>query len=65
MNRLIEFHRKLLGIGDKSIVSEFWIQRNYDKIIIYFSVISRYLKKNGKMEILLAPLPKIKLHIFI
>jgi hypothetical protein len=60
MNRLIEFHRKLLGIGDKSIVSEFWIQRNYDKIIIYFSVISRYLQKNGKREILLAPLPKIK-----
>src|SRR6185436_10153268 len=62
MDRLISLHRKILGIEntDMFISKRGWMTHNYGKIVVYFSILSKFLKRNGKREILLAPLPKIK-----
>src|SRR6185436_5709514 len=62
MDRLISLHRKILGIENNEmfISKRGWMTHNYSKIVVYFSILSKFLKRNGKREILLAPLPKIK-----
>jgi hypothetical protein len=62
--RLINFHRKILKLDNKNLISKQWINKNddsnYKNIIIYFNVLSRYLVKKHHKSILVAPLPKIK-----
>jgi hypothetical protein len=59
-NRLVTFHRKVLNLSVNDIVDKKWIKNNYSKIIIYFSLLSRYLVKKCKKGILVAPICKIK-----
>jgi len=59
-HRLITFHRKVLNLSVNEIIDKKWIKNNYSKIIIYFSLLSRYLVKKGKKGILVAPICKIK-----
>lgn len=59
-NRLVTFHRKVLNLSVRDIVDKKWIKNNYSKIIIYFSLLSRYLVKKCKKGILVAPICKIK-----
>jgi len=60
MERLIFFHRKLLGLGDTEYICKSWMKDNYDKMIIYFSILSKFLVRNNKKSVLVAPLPQIK-----
>ena len=59
-HRMITFHRKVLNLKVNEIIDKKWIKNNYSKIIIYFSLLSRYLVKKGKKGILVAPICKIK-----
>jgi len=68
---LIGFHRKILGIQDevkenkkivqkKVFVSPIWVKKNYERIIVYYSVLSKYFIRRGMKGILLAPLCRMK-----
>jgi hypothetical protein len=63
----VVFQRKLLKLDNKNDkISDSWIKNNYETLIVYYSVLSKYFTKNGKKSILIAPLNKIKsmfLHI--
>jgi hypothetical protein len=62
----VSFQRKLLHLNENDKVQKSWIKNNYETVIIYYSVLSKYFKRNGKKQILIAPLNKIKamyLHI--
>jgi hypothetical protein len=67
LKKFIIFQRKLLKLtNEKDKVSDNWIKKNYETVIVYYSVLSKYFTKNGKKPILIAPLNKIKtmfLHI--
>jgi len=60
VDNLITYHRKLLDLVDTNKVGKLWIKSNYNRVIIYYSVLSQYLVENNKKGILIAPLPKIK-----
>ena len=58
--KLIEFHRKLLNLQNEDFVSSVWIKNNYERVIIYFYVLSKYLIKHGHSGYTVAPMSKIK-----
>lgn len=61
ISRLIDFQRKLLKLESKhDKVEKSWIKKNYETVIVYYSVLSRYFKKHDKKQILLTPICKIK-----
>lgn len=64
--KFVDFQRKLLRLDKTNKVSKSWIKKNYETVIVYYSVLSKYFKKHGEKQILIAPLNKIKnmfLHI--
>ena len=60
-SKTIDFHRKVLGLSENEKVNKIWMKSNYSKIIIYFSMLSRRLKRKTGKENLLAPICKIKM----
>ena len=61
ISRLIDFQRKLLKLeNEHDKVDKTWIKKNYETVVVYYSVLSRYFKKHDKKQILLAPISKIK-----
>lgn len=66
LKKFVDFQRKLLHLKDSEKVSKIWITKNYETVIVYYSVLSKYFKKHDKKQILIAPHNKIKstfLHI--
>ena len=62
----IMFQRKLLNLTEDIFIDNKWLKTNYETIIVYYSVMSRYFKKHSKSQVPLAPLCKIRskfLHI--
>ena len=57
---LISFHRKILYLEKDSRISSVWIKKNYKTVIVYFSIISKYLEKHNRKAINLAPICKIR-----
>jgi hypothetical protein len=70
VTKLVEFHRKLLNLGDLNyeiqkeenpgMISTTWIKNNYEKLIIYYGVMSKYLNKHELSGFPSAPLCKMK-----
>lgn len=66
MTNFISFQKKLLHIQSDEKLDDSWLKTNYETIIVYYSVMSKYFKKRGKRQVMLAPLCKIRskfLHI--
>ena len=61
VTKLVEFQRKLLGLSnEEDIIDKSWIKSNYEKIIIYYSVLSKYLIKHSSPGIVTAPLARMR-----
>jgi hypothetical protein len=70
VTKLIEFHRKLLNLGvlnyeikqeeNPGMISTTWIKNNYERLIIYYGVMSKYLNKHELSGFPSAPLCKMK-----
>jgi len=58
---MINFHRKLLRLKQGEYVCDRWVKNNYERIIVYYHVLSMYLIKHGQKGILTAPMNKIKM----
>jgi len=57
---LITFQRKLLHLEKDEAVNKVWIKNNYEKVIVYYEVLSKYLTKHGHKGILTAPICNMK-----
>jgi hypothetical protein len=55
-NKLVNFHRKLLNLKDNETFNSTHIKNNYEKVIVYYSVLSKYLTKHNFSGILTAPM---------
>ena len=59
-HRMVSFHRELLNLKENEFLSKVYLKTNYSKVVIYFSVLSKYLTKNCKKSLTIAPISKIK-----
>ena len=60
MDAMVSYHRKLLGLSKASKVSDTWIKKNFNKVIIYYHYLSKYIQSRKGKKLLTAPLPAIK-----
>ena len=58
VQRIIEFHKSFFG--DNVVVSDIWMKKNYERMIVYDAMISKYLQKRGLKGIPVAPVSKIR-----
>ena len=65
VTRMTQFHRQVLDLTDTPLC-ESWLKGNYERIVLYFYLLSNFFKKNSSKEVLLAPVANIRatfLHI--
>ena len=60
LSAFIDNQRELLKLNSKNFVSSLWIKKNYESIIVYYSIISTYMISMGHKGVLIAPLCNTK-----
>lgn len=57
---LIRLHRAVLGLDVGAAVTDVWFKKRYERVVVYFAMMSRYMEQREKKAFVLAPLARIR-----
>ena len=60
VRKMIKFHQQVLHMSGNDVMCDKWIEKHYEHVVIYFSMINRYIVQRIGKGFVIAPVSRIK-----